>query len=191
MKRDLEGENALHKETIKETKDKETIKKRVSAQNQKIQTKDEKQEKAKELIREFCTLRGIPLDSGFFSKNIRSARALAASYPVPFVLAGVSWRLANDPDGFWNEKLFSLNTVYSHFAEWIAQSSLKTEKTFNDWLSRNKEQDYRVLSEPDAKIKAFFVAFNRALKEGINPTEEEWSKYQQARELAKESVMRR
>jgi hypothetical protein len=31
MKKDLEGENALRKETIKETKDKETIKKRVSA----------------------------------------------------------------------------------------------------------------------------------------------------------------
>ena len=128
------------------------------------------------------------MDSGFFSKNIRSARSLAGYYPVELILAGIAWRLKNDPDNFWTQKLWSLNSVYSHFAEWIAQSKLKTEKTFNDWLAQNSEQDYRTIEEPDAKVKAFFVSFNRALKDGICPTPEEWGKYQKARELNNESL---
>ncbi len=128
------------------------------------------------------------MDTGFFSKNIRSARSLVSYYPIELILAGIAWRLKNDSDNFWTQKLFNLNTVYSHFAEWIAQSKLKTEKTFTDWLAQNTGQDYRAIEEPDAKIKAFFVAFNRALKEGINPTQDEWEKYQHARELSKESL---
>jgi phage replication O-like protein O len=157
---------------------------------QEISLKDEKQEKAKELIIQFCSLREIPLDSGFFSKNIRSARSLVGYYPVELILAGIVWRLKNDPDNFWTQKLWSLNSVYSHFAEWIAQSKLKTEKTFTDWLAQNSEQDYRAIVEPDAKVKAFFVSFNRALKDGICPTPEEWGKYQKARELNNESLRR-
>ena len=106
------------------------------------------------------------------------------------ILAGIVWRLKNDPDNFWTQKLWSLNSVYSHFAEWIAQSKLKTEKTFNDWLIRNPREDYRAIVEPDSKIKAFFVAFNRALKDGICPLPEEWAKYQKARELNNESLRR-
>jgi len=159
-------------------------------EKQKISLKDEKQEKAKELIKQFCSLREIPLDSGFFSKNIRSARLLVGNYPVELILAGIVWRLKNDPDNFWTQKLWNLNSVYSHFAEWIAQSKLKTEKTFTDWLAQNSEQDYRSIEESDAKIKAFFVAFNRALKDGICPTSEEWAKYQLARDLNNKSLRR-
>jgi len=187
------GKNALHKDTLKILKDKDTIKIiNIAHENekQKISLKDEKQEKAKELIIQFCALREIPLDSGFFSKNIRSAHSLIGYYPVELILAGIIWRLKNDPDNFWTQKLWSLNSVYSHFAEWIAQSKLKTEKTFTDWLARNTEQDYRTIEEPDAKVKAFFVSFNRALKDGICPTPEEWGKYQKARELNNESLRR-
>ena len=182
-----EGENPHHKDTLKILKDTLKI---IAHENEKqeISLKDEKQEKAKELIIQFCALREIPLDSGFFSKNIRSARSLVGYYPVELILAGIVWRLKNDPDNFWTQKLWSLNSVYSHFAEWIAQSKLKTEKTFTDWLARNTEQDYRAIVEPDAKVKAFFVAFNRALKDGICPTPEEWGKYQKARELNNESL---
>jgi hypothetical protein len=179
------------KDTYKDTKDKDTIKIiNIALKNEKqeISLKDEKQEKAKELIIQFCSFRSIPLDSGFFSKNIRAARSLVGYYPVELILAGILWRLKNDPDNFWTQKLWSLNSVYSHFAEWIAQSKLKTEKTFNDWLARNTEQDYRSIVEPDAKVKAFFVSFNRALKDGICPTPEEWGKYQKARELNNESL---
>jgi len=185
------GKNALHKDTLKILKDKDTLK-IIAHENekQKISLKDEKQEKAKELIIQFCALREIPLDSGFFSKNIRSAHSLIGYYPVELILAGIIWRLKNDPDNFWTQKLWSLNSVYSHFAEWIAQSKLKTEKTFTDWLARNTEQDYRTIEEPDAKVKAFFVSFNRALKDGICPTPEEWGKYQKARELNNESLRR-
>jgi phage replication O-like protein O len=157
-------------------------------EKQEISLKDEKQEKAKELIIQFCSFRNIPVDAGFFSKNIRSARSLVSYYPVELVLAGIVWRLKNDSDNFWNQKLWSLNSVYSHFAEWIAQSKLKTEKTFTDWLIRNPREDYRSIEEPNAKIKAFFVAFNRALKDGICPTPQEWGKYQKARELNNESL---
>lgn len=83
-----------------------------------------------------------------------------------------------------------LNSVYSHFAEWIAQAKLSSGKTFEDWLDQHPEQDYDKITEPDAKLKAFFVAFNRALKDGIVPTEEEWQRYQKARELQKESLRR-
>ncbi len=187
------AQNPLCKENIKENKDKETIKKieyALKDKNQNILLKDEKQQKAKEFIKEFSKLRNIPLDSGFFSKNIRSARALVSTYPVEYILAGIEWRLANDSDGFWEEKLWSLNSVYSHFAEWIAQAKLSTGKTFEDWLAKHPEQSYREIKEPDAKIKAFFVAFNRALKEGIVPTKDEWKKYQQARELQREGLRR-
>ena len=179
------------KETItKENITKENRDSSLKNEKQEISLKDEKQEKAKELIIQFCALREIPLDSGFFSKNIRSARSLVGYYPVELILAGIAWRLKNDPDNFWTQKLWSLNSVYSHFAEWIAQSKLKTEKTFTDWLIRNTEQDYRAIVEPDAKVKAFFVSFNRALKDGICPTPEEWGKYQKARELNNESLQR-
>jgi len=191
--KDINAQNSLRKETIKETNNKETIKKidyALKDKNQNILLKDEKQEKAKELIKEFSRLRNIPLDSGFFSKNFRSARALVSTYPVEYVLAGIEWRLANDPDGFWESRLWSLNSVYSHFAEWIAQAKLSTGKTFEDWLDQHPEQDYDKVNEPDAKLKAFFVAFNRALKDGIVPTEEEWERYQKARELQKESLRR-
>jgi hypothetical protein len=191
---DVKDENPHHKDTLKILKDKDTIKIiNIAHENEKqeILLKDEKQEKAKELIKQFCALREIPLDSGFFSKNIRSARSLVGYYPVELILAGIVWRLKNDPDNFWTQKLWSLNSVYSHFAEWIAQSKLKTEKTFTDWLARNTEQDYRAIVEPDAKVKAFFVSFNRALKDGICPTSEEWGKYQKARELNNESLQRR
>jgi hypothetical protein len=190
--KELEGKNENHKDTLK-ILDKDTLKIHSAHENEKqeISLKDEKQEKAKELIKQFCALREIPLDSGFFSKNIRSARSLAGYYPVELILAGIAWRLKNDPDNFWTQKLWSLNSVYSHFAEWIAQSKLKTEKTFNDWLAQNSEQDYRTIEEPDAKVKAFFVSFNRALKDGICPTPEEWGKYQKARELNNESLQRR
>jgi len=161
-----------------------------SAQNKKSIKKDEKQLKAKELIKEFCKFRGIPLDSGFFAKNIRAARSLVSYYPVEFILAGIAWRLENDSDGFWQDKLWSLNSVYSHFAEWIAQAKLKTDKTFEGWLSHNPEQDYRKIKEPDAKLRAFFIAFNRALKNGITPSPSEWQKYQKARELNKQSIRR-
>ena len=186
------GKNALHKDTLKILKDKDTLK-IIAHENEKqeISLKDEKQEKAKELIIQFCALREIPLDGGFFSKNIRPARSLVGYYPVELILAGIVWRLKNDPDNFWTQKLWSLNSVYSHFAEWIAQSKLKTEKTFTDWLAQNSEQDYRAIVESDAKVKAFFVAFNRALKDGICPTPEEWGKYQKARELNNESLQRR
>lgn len=193
IKKDLEAQIPLRKENIKETNNKETIKKIECAlkdKNQNILLKDEKQEKAKELIKEFSRIRNIPLDSGFFSKNIRSARALVSTYPVEYILAGIEWRLANDPDGFWESKLWSLNSVYSHFAEWIAQAKLSTGKTFEDWLAKHPEQSYRGIKEPDAKIKAFFVAFNRALKEGIVPTQDEWKKYQTARELQREGLRR-
>ena len=182
----------LSKENIKET-NKETIKKieyALKDKNQDILLRDEKTEKAKELIKEFCRIRNIPLDSGFFSKNIRSARKLVSTYPVEYILAGIEWRLANDSDGFWEEKLWSLNSVYSHFAEWIAQAKLTTGKTFEDWLDQHPEQDYDKINEPDAKLKAFFVAFNRALKDGIVPTEEEWQRYQKARELQREGLRR-
>jgi len=187
-----EGENPHHKDTLKILKDKDTLK-IIAHENekQKISLKDEKQEKAKELIIQFCSFRNIPVDAGFFSKNIRSARSLVGYYPVELILAGIIWRLKNDPDNFWTQKLWSLNSVYSHFAEWIAQSKLKTEKTFTDWLAQNSEQDYRAIVEPDAKVKAFFVSFNRALKDGICPTPEEWGKYQKARELNNESLQRR
>jgi predicted regulator of amino acid metabolism with ACT domain len=191
---DVKDEKPLRKDTYKDTKDKDTIKIiNIALKNEKqeISLKDEKQEKAKELIKQFCALREIPLDSGFFSKNIRSARSLVGYYPVELILAGIVWRLKNDPDNFWTQKLWSLNSVYSHFAEWIAQSKLKTEKTFTDWLIRNPKEDYRSIEEPDAKIKAFFVAFNRALKDGICPLPEEWTKYQKARELNNESLQRR
>ncbi|MGC8758265.1 MAG: hypothetical protein ACP5QX_07500, partial [Caldisericaceae bacterium] len=189
IKKDLEGENALRKDTLKETKDKDTLKIiALENENEKINLKDEKQEKAKELIKQFCYLREIPLDSGFFAKNIRSARSLVSAYPVDFILSGIVWRLKNDPDNFWTQKLWSLNSVYSHFAEWVAQSNLKSVHTFEDWLSRHPEQNYKTIEEPDAKIKAFFVSFNRALREGINPSKEEWEKYQQARELSKQSL---
>ena len=161
-----------------------------NAQNKKSIKKDEKQLKAKELIKEFCKFRGIPLDSGFFAKNIRAARSLVSYYPVEFILAGIAWRLENDSDGFWHDKLWSLNSVYSHFAEWIAQAKLKTDKTFEGWLSHNPEQDYRKIKEPDAKLRAFFIAFNRALKNGITPSPSEWQKYQKARELNKQSIRR-
>jgi len=188
--KELEGKNENHKDTLK-ILDKDTLK-IIAHENEKqeISLKDEKQEKAKELIKQFCSLRSIPLDSGFFAKNIRSARSLVGYYPVELILAGITWRLKNDPDNFWIQKLWSLNSVYSHFAEWIAQSKLKTEKTFTDWLARNTEQDYRAIEEPDAKVKAFFVSFNRALKDGICPTPEEWTKYQKARELNNESLRR-
>jgi len=184
-----EGKNENHKDTLKILY-KDTLKIHSALENEKqeISLKDEKQEKAKELIKQFCSLRSIPLDSGFFSKNIRSARSLVGNYPVELILAGIVWRLKNDPDNFWTQKLWSLNSVYSHFAEWIAQSKLKTEKTFTDWLIRNPKEDYRAIVEPDAKIKAFFVAFNRALKDGICPLPEEWTKYQKARELNNESL---
>jgi len=159
-------------------------------EKQEISLKDEKQEKAKELIIQFCSFRNIPVDAGFFSKNIRSARSLVSYYPVELVLAGIVWRLKNDSDNFWNQKLWSLNSVYSHFAEWIAQSKLKTEKTFTDWLIRHPEQNYQNIEEPDAKLRAFFLAFGRALREGICPTPEEWAKYQKARELSNESLRR-
>ncbi|MCX6087737.1 MAG: hypothetical protein NTV78_01010 [Caldiserica bacterium] len=189
--KELKGENPQHKDTLKETKDKDTLK-IITHENEKqeISLKDEKQEKAKELIKQFCSLREIPLDSGFFSKNIRPARSLVGYYPLELILAGIAWRLKNDPDNFWTQKLWSLNSVYSHFAEWIAQSKLKTERTFTDWLAQNGEQDYRAIEEPDAKVKAFFVSFNRALKDGICPTPEEWGKYQKARELNNESLRR-
>ena len=161
-----------------------------STHNKKSIKKDEKQLKAKELIKEFCKFRGIPLDSGFFAKNIRAARSLVSYYPVEFILAGIAWRLENDSDGFWQDKLWSLNSVYSHFAEWIAQAKLKTDKTFEDWLNRNPEQDYRKIKEPDAKLRAFFIAFNRALKNGITPSPSEWQKYQKARELNRQSIRR-
>jgi hypothetical protein len=188
---DVKDEKPHHKDTLKILKDKDTLK-IIAHENEKqeISLKDEKQEKAKELIKQFCALREIPLDFGFFSKNIRSARSLVGYYPVELILAGIVWRLKNDPDNFWTQKLWSLNSVYSHFAEWIAQSKLKTEKTFTDWLIRNPTEDYRSIEEPDAKIKAFFVAFNRALKDGICPTPLEWTKYQKARELNNESLRR-
>ena len=175
------------KDTYKDTNNKDT---KIAHANEKqeISLKDEKQEKAKELIIQFCSMRSIPLDSGFFSKNIRSARSLVGNYPIEFILAGIVWRLKNDPDNFWTQKLWSLNSVYSHFAEWVAQSKLKTEKTFRDWLIRHPEQNYQNIEEPDAKLKAFFLAFGRALREGICPTPEEWAKYQKARELNNESL---
>ncbi len=80
----LNAKIPLRKENIKEN-NKETIKKidyAIKDKNQNILLKDEKQEKAKELIKEFSRIRNIPLDSGFFSKNIRSARALVSTYPV-------------------------------------------------------------------------------------------------------------
>jgi hypothetical protein len=189
---DSEGKKDSRKDTLKII-DKDTIKIiNIAHENEKqeISLKDEKQEKAKELIIQFCSFRSIPLDSGFFAKNIRSARSLVGYYPVELILAGIAWRLKNDPDNFWTQKLWSLNSVYSHFAEWIAQSKLKTEKTFTDWLAQNSEQDYRAIVEPDAKVKAFFVSFNRALKDGICPLPEEWAKYQKARELNNESLRR-
>ena len=185
---DTKGKNGNHKDTLKILKIKIRKNSALKNKEQEISLKDEKQERAKELIIQFCALREIPLDSGFFSKNIRSARSLVGYYPVELILAGIVWRLKNDPDNFWTQKLWSLNSVYSHFAEWIAQSKLKTEKTFTDWLAQNSEQDYRAIVEPDAKVKAFFVSFNRALKDGICPTPEEWGKYQKARELNNESL---
>jgi len=107
---------------------------------------------------------------------------------VEYILAGIEWRLANDSDGFWEEKLWSLNSVYSHFAEWIAQAKLSTGKTFEDWLDKNPSFDYRKIDDDYARVKAFFVAFNKALKAGVAPTKEEWAKYQLAREINKEQI---
>jgi hypothetical protein len=163
------------------------------AQNQKISLKDEKQEKAKELISQFCSLRGIPLDSGFFSKNIRSARSLVGNYPVELILAGITWRLKNDPDNFWNEKLFNLNIVYSHFAEWISQSKLKTKISFTDWLSKNPDFDYRKFEDLMARADSFLVAFKEARKNIlVYFTEEDYKNYrlairQKTREAKKET----
>jgi len=153
--------------------------------NEKSITKDEKQIKAKELIEKFCSLRNIPLDTGFFKKNIRAARSLVSNYSVELILAGITWRLKNDPDGFWQEKLWSLNSVYSHFAEWIAQAKLKKKTiTFTEWLDEHPEQDYRKIPDdkPEAMVAAFFAAYKQARKEGVILTPEEWDKYQAARE---------
>jgi len=123
------------------------------------------------------------MDTGFFAKNIRSARSLVSNYEIEVILSAVLWRLQND-DGFWSKKLWSLNSVYSHIAEWIAEATLKPHpKTFIGWLNQNPAMDYRKIQDDYAKIKAFFLAFSRALHDGVIPTNEEWKKYQTAREI--------
>ena len=133
-------------------------------------TTNEIHEKAKELIKEFAEMRNIPLDEGFFKKEIRAAHALVRQYPIEVILAGISWRLGNDDEGFWEKKLWSLNTVYSHFAEWIAEAKHRKKqknKTFETWLDKHPEYDFRNETDQYVKATRYLQAFKEAKKAGV------------------------
>lgn len=159
----------------------------ISRENQNIIKKHSKEEQQQALSLIYWFSKNIlEVDQpapGFVNREIKHAYRLLGIMDVSEIQSVCLWR-KQTADDFWRKKFVSLGNLWTHLTDWAAEARVKS-LTFTDWLDKNPAFDYRKLDDDYAKVKAFFLAFNRAEKEGAVPTSEEWKKYQLAREINK------
>ena len=94
------------------------------------------------------------------------------------VLNIYEWRIQNDQNGFWSEKLHSLGIIFSHLSDWSVEAK-HIPSTFEDFLKKNPELEYRninIIDAHSAYIKASLCkqALEKARKAGVVLTDKDF-----------------
>ncbi|MEM3541188.1 MAG: hypothetical protein QXF86_03160 [Candidatus Bilamarchaeaceae archaeon] len=94
--------------------------------------------------------------------DMKHFKNLLKYYPMDIIKQGIKWRLDNDPEGYWHIHI-SPASIYRNFNNWIKEASFE-KITFEEFLNRNPDIDYRQINDPLMRAEKFLQAFNLAKK---------------------------
>jgi hypothetical protein len=183
-----------NKEVVEKEKTKEIKKEIYKERKKEIEKKKSGIELHKEAVwvmLGFAKILQIEPDHIWRAREIKFARRLLQEFHLTpeQILNIVAWRLQDD---YWRTHFSSLGSIISHYTDWKREATATRFTTFSEYLDRHPEIDYRKIpyQQLNARLKAFFVAFNKALKAGVIFSEKDWEKYQNAVNILKKEKAR-